>query len=184
MDENKSIMSLERIESRILIVRGQKVLLDRDLAILYGVKNIRLREQVKRNIERFPDDFMFQLSDAEVDFMVSQNAIPSRRSLGGHNPYVFTQEGVAMLSGVLKSRRAVSVNIQIMRAFVRMRGLLEDNAKLAAKLRELESRMDEQDKNTVVILATLRKLVAAPQPPKKMKIGFHHNALKNTKVEA
>src|SRR5207244_2635426 len=98
-------------EENILSIRGHKVMLDKALAELYGVRPIALRQQVKRNIERFPADFMFQLTDNEVDLLVSQSVIPSRRSLGGFHPFVFTQEGVAMLSGVLRSERAVQVNI-------------------------------------------------------------------------
>lgn len=94
----KALMPIEAIERKIYLLRGQKVLLDKDLAALYGVKPIRLREQVKRNLNRFPDDFMFQLNDQEIDVMVSQNAIPSRRHLGGARPYVFTEQGVAMLA--------------------------------------------------------------------------------------
>lgn len=116
--------------------------MDRDLAQLYGVKPIRLREQVKRNRERFPADFMFQLSEDEVDFIVSQNAIPSRKHLGGYLPYAFTQEGVAMLSSVLRSERAVQVNILIMRAFVRLRELMTTHKDLAQKLEALEKKYD------------------------------------------
>ena len=94
----KALIPAEVIERKIYLMRGQKVMLDKDLAVLYGVKPIRLREQVKRNIRRFPDDFMFQLNEKEIDFMVSQNAIPSRKYLGGSQPYVFTEQGVAMLS--------------------------------------------------------------------------------------
>ena len=97
-------------------------MLDKDLAILYGVSAIRLREQVKRNIKRFPADFMFQLNDVEVNLMVSQNAIPSRKHLGGFKPYVFTEQGVSMLSSVLRSERAIHMNIAIMRAFVEPHG--------------------------------------------------------------
>lgn len=96
-------IQVETIERKIYLVRGHKVMLDKDLAFLYDVKPIRLREQVKRNLKRFPEDFMFQLNDLEIDFMVSQNAIPSRKHLGGHNPYVFTEQGVAMLATVLNS---------------------------------------------------------------------------------
>src|SRR6266568_580936 len=106
------------IERRIYLIPGNKVMLDRDLAELYGVKPIALRQQVKRNRRRFPADFMFRLTMREANILVSQNVIPSRRSLGGSLPYVFTQEGVAMLSSVLKSDRAVRVNVAIMRAFV------------------------------------------------------------------
>jgi len=99
------------ISSKILTLRGQQVMLDRDLAALYGVKPIRLREQVKRNQDRFPEDFMFQLTQKEVDFMVSQNAIPSKQHLGGAMPYVFTEQGVYMLASILKSPKAIEVNI-------------------------------------------------------------------------
>lgn len=115
----KALIPAERIERSILLIRGHKVLLDRDLAELYGVKPIALRQQVRRNLNRFPDDFMFQLTAEEAEALVSQNVIPSRRSLGGFLPYAFAQEGVAMLSSVLRSERAVLVNIDIMRAFVR-----------------------------------------------------------------
>jgi len=105
------------IGGRIITLRGEQVMLDRDLAELYGVKPIRLREQVKRNKERFPLDFMFQLTDAEVEIMVSQNAIPSRRHLGGALPYAFTEQGIYMLASVLKSPKAIEVNIAIIRTY-------------------------------------------------------------------
>src|SRR6476620_1258666 len=119
--KSQPVYPVARIGRSILEIRGQKVLLDRDLAALYGVKAIALRQQVARNRTRFPDDFMFQLTADEAESLVSQNVIPSRRSLGGSLPYAFTQEGVAMLSSVLRSERAVAVNISIMRAFVRLR---------------------------------------------------------------
>ncbi len=128
------------IEKRIFTIRGMQVMLDRDLAELYGVKPIRLREQVKRNSNRFPEDFMFQISEDEVDYMVSQNAIPSRKHLGGTLPYVFTEQGVAGISGVLTSIRAVEINIAIMRAFVKMRQFLSDNANLFMRLENIEKR--------------------------------------------
>lgn len=108
----------EEIQNRIYTIRDVQVMLDKDLAIFYGVKPIRLREQVKRNIKRFPSDFMFQLTEEEVTLMVSQNAIPSKQHLGGSLPFVFTEQGVATISAVLTSERAIEVNIQIMRAFV------------------------------------------------------------------
>ena len=119
------------IESRIYLIRGHKVLLDRDLAHLYQVKPIALRQQVRRNPKRFPSDFMFELDEEKVEALLSQNVIPSRRSFGGSLPFAFTQEGVAMLSSVLRSRRAVQVNIAIMRAFVRLREMLASNKDLA-----------------------------------------------------
>ena len=142
----KELIPIEIIETKIHIIRGHKVMLDKDLAFLYGVKPIRLREQVKRNLKRFPDDFMFQLTEEEIDFMVSQNAIPSRKHLGGYNPYVFTEQGVAMLSSVLNSERAVEVNIQIMRTFVKLRELMATHKDLARKLNDMEKKYDAQFK--------------------------------------
>ncbi len=133
----------EEIRSRIYTVRGVQIMLDRDLAVLYGVKPIRLREQVKRNSKRFPADFMFQLTEEEAEIMVSQNAIPSRQSLGGSMPYVFTEQGVASISGVLTSERAVTVNIQIMRAFVAMRRFIASNAEVFQRLDAVERKQIE-----------------------------------------
>lgn len=142
-------------------------MLDRHLAELYGVRPLRLREQVKRNIERFPDDFIFQLTVAEAQFLVSQNAIPSWKHLGGSLPYVFTQEGVAMLSSVLRSERAVQVNIRIMRAFVRFQEILGGHRVLRAKLDALEKKYDAQFK---VVFDAIRLLIP---PPGTMKpVGF------------
>ncbi len=115
------------VKDKIHTIRGFQVILDRDLASLYEVEPIRLREQVKRNIERFPEDFMFRLTEKEVNLMVSQYAIPSKKLLGGSLPYAFTEQGVSMLSGVLRSSKAVEVNIKIMRAFVAMRRFMLEN---------------------------------------------------------
>ncbi len=144
-------------------------MLDSDLAELYGVKPIRLREQVKRNRERFPEDFMFQLNSREVDLMVSQNAIPSRQHLGGSLPYAFTQEGVAMLSSVLRSERAVQVNIAIMRTFVQLREMLATHKDLARKLEALEKKYDRQFK---IVFDAIRQLMEPEEPPKQRQIGF------------
>ena len=122
-------------------------MLDSDLAGLYQVKAIRLREQVKRNYKRFPSDFMFQLTDSEVEKLVSQNAIPSRKQLGGHFPYAFTEQGVANLSSVLHNDKAIEVNIQIMRAFVSMRKFVLSNANIFYRLESLEHKHLEYDKN-------------------------------------
>ena len=164
----RGLIPSEVIERRIHLFRGHKVMLDKDLALLYGVKPIRLREQVKRNLARFPDDFMFQLNDQEIDLMVSQNAIPSRKHLGGYNPYVFTEQGVAMLATVLNSDRAIQVNIEIMRAFVRLRQMLTSNADLARKLHALEKKYDSQFK---MVFDAIRALMTPPEKPKR-KIGF------------
>jgi len=163
-----SIVPIEVIEKKILMIRGHKVMLDKDLAVLYGVKPIRLREQVKRNIKRFPDDFMLQLNEEEIDFMVSHFAIPSRKHLGGYKPYVFTEQGVAMLATVLNSERAIQVNIEIMRTFVRLRQMLVSNAALARKLNVIEKKYDAQFK---VVFDAIRQLMTPPVTPKR-KVGF------------
>lgn len=133
------ILDEHTIQNKIYTFRGLQVMLDRDLAELYGVKPIRLREQVKRNIDRFPEDFMFQLSNDEIDILVSQNAIPSKSHLGGSLPYVFTEQGVASISGVLTNKIAIEINIKIMRAFVQMRKFLSQNGLLFQRLDRLES---------------------------------------------
>ena len=172
MTEGHSIVPLERIERAILLVRGQKVMLDTDLAVLYGVTVGRLNEAVKRNIDRFPGDFMFQLTRAEFADLKSQIAISSSRWGGRrHPPYAFTEQGVAMLSSVLKSRRAVRVNIAIMRAFVRLRQVLATNAELARRLDELEARVGEHDEQFVAVIHAIRKLMEPPAR-KKGRIGF------------
>ena len=138
----------EEIQSRIYAVRGVQVMLDKDLAIFYGVKPIRLREQVKRNIKRFPADFMFQLTKEEAELMVSQNAIPSKQSLGGSMPYVFTEQGVAAISSVLTSERAIAVSILILRAFVAMRRFIASNAEVFQRLSAVEKKQIEHKAET------------------------------------
>ena len=164
----RELMTVEVIQQRIFFVRGDRVMLDKDLALLYGVKPIRLREQVKRNIKRFPEDFMFQLNEQEINQMVSQNAIPSRKHLGGSQPYVFTEQGVAMLSTVLNSETAVQANIAIMRAFVRLRRILASHADLARKLDSLEKKYDAQFR---IVFDAIRELMTPPAKPRR-KIGF------------
>ncbi|PUE65988.1 ORF6N domain-containing protein [Arcobacter caeni] len=141
------IINENNIKDKIYTIRNLQVMLDRDLAELYGVKPIRLREQIKRNIARFPDDFMFQLSETEVDFMVSQNAIPSRKHLGGSLPLVFTEQGVSMLSSVLKSEIAVNISVQIIRVFVSMRKLISQNISIFERFERVEQRLTIHDKN-------------------------------------
>ncbi len=167
----REIIPQDIIEKKIHIIRGQKVILDKDLAVLYGVKPIRLREQVKRNIKRFPEDFMFQLVEKEIDFMVSQNAIPSRRHLGGHRPYAFTENGVAMLSGILNSDIAIDVNIQIMRTFTRLRMLMATHKDLKRKIEQMEKKYDSQFQ---VVFEAIKQLLKSPEN-KKRQIGFKRN---------
>lgn len=138
-------MQIEVIKSKIYEVRLQKVMLDKDLAILYEVETRALKQAVKRNSDRFPDDFMFQLTDTEVELLVSQNVIPSKSYFGGALPFAFTEQGVAMLSSVLKSKKALQVNIAIMRVFVEVRRFIVSNNLLSSQLKELKERIDEHD---------------------------------------
>src|SRR5574342_507952 len=163
-------VSTATIERRILLVRGQRVMLDSDLALLYGVPTKRLNEQVRRNIRRFPADFMFQLSSDEAAALRSQNATleAGRGKYRKYLPYVFTEQGVAMLSSVLNSERAAQVNIEIMRAFVRLRELIATNRDLAQRLDELERRYDAQFRG---VFEAIRQLMATPERPRR-SIGF------------
>ena len=148
-------------------------MLDRDLAMLFDVKTIRLREQLKRNIEKFPSHFMFQLTNEEVDIMVSQNAIPSRQHLGGSLPFVFTEHGVLQLANVLKSNRATQVSIKIIEVFVKMRELLSDTLKLKLDIEIIIKRLENQDKNIELVFSYLDRLIENPENPKPRKqIGF------------
>ena len=169
--EDKLPVPIQMIERRIYLIRGQKVMLDRDLAELYQVRPIALRQQVKRNQNRFPEDFMFQLSKKEADLLVSQSVIPSKKSLGGYLPYVFTQEGVAMLSSVLRSEQAIQVNVAIMRAFVRLRQMLESNEELNRKFAAVIRKLGHHDKYFKVVFDELAKLSNPPAPPHR-QIGF------------
>lgn len=188
----KSNVSIEVVAVKILVVRGKKVMLDRDLAELYGVMVKRLNEQVKRNIRRFPDDFMFQLTKDETDSLRSHFATLSDSvemkgvtdfKRGRHVkylPYVFTEQGVAMLSSVLNSERAIDVNIAIMRAFVRLREILLTHKDLAAKIEVLElkyknhnMKLSEYDAHIEAIFEAIKQLMALPLMPERPKIGFH-----------
>jgi hypothetical protein len=169
MTANKSVVPLERIERRIFRLRGQRVLLSIDLAELYGVEPRSLVQAVKRNIERFPQDFMFQLSKSEFESLKSQIVTSSWGGLRRSVPYAFTEQGVAMLSSVLRSTRAVRVNIEIMRAFVRLRRMLASHADLARKLAALEKKYDA---NFGVVFDAIRELMTPPEPKKKRPIGF------------
>jgi hypothetical protein len=164
----KALIPVEVIEQRILLIRGQKVMLSTHLAELYNVETRVLNQAVKRNISRFPEDFMFQLNSTEAERLVSQNVIPHKKYFGGTLPYAFTEQGVAMLSSVLNSERAIKVNIEIMRAFVRLRRILASHADLARKLDSLEKKYDTQFK---VVFDAIRELMKPPET-KKRPIGF------------
>ena len=138
------VIKEENIASHVYFIRSHNVILDFDLASLYGVETRALKQAVKRNLRRFPDDFMFELSETEIDFVVSQNVIPSKKYLGGATPFAFTEQGVAMLSGILNSDRAIQVNIAIMRTFVQLRKLISSHKDLVEKLNQFEKKYDEQ----------------------------------------
>jgi hypothetical protein len=165
------LVPVERIENKIYFIRGQKVMLDFDLARLYGMETRLVKRAVRRNLKRFPEDFMFILSDEEIELMVSHFGIPSRSHFGGSQPFAFTEHGILMLSCVLNSERAIYVNIQIMRAFVRLRQILSTHKELAQKLAELEKRVTGHDSSIRSIFDAIRRLMA-PEEPKEKKIGF------------
>ena len=172
MAGNKRPVPVEHIERSILLIRGHRVMLDSHLAELYGVETRMLLQAVSRNEKRFPEDFMFQLSEKEYGDLRSQIVI-SKKGRGGrrYRPYLFTEQGVAMLSSVLRSERAVRVNIEIMRAFVRLRRILSSHKELARKLEELERRIGAHDRQIQAVFQAIRQLMAPPEP-KSRRIGF------------
>ena len=172
MNDSTSLLQPERIEQAILLIRGQRVMLDRDLAALYGVETKNLNKAVRRNVERFPADFMFQLTADEADSLRFKFGTLKRGQHSKYLPQVFTQEGVAMLSSVLRSPRAIQVNIAIMRVFVRLRETLALHKELAQKLAELERKVATHDDSIRTLFDALRSLTAAPAKPRR-QIGFH-----------
>lgn len=164
-----SLLPVSRIENAIFLIRDNKVMLDQDLAALYGVETRVLVQAVKRNQDRFPEDFMFQLSKDEYANLKSQIVISS---WGGRRtrPYAFTEQGVDMLSGVLRSKRAILVDIEIMRTFVRLRRILATHEELARKLAALERKYDKQFK---LVFDAIREIMTPKDPPKRRQIGFH-----------
>jgi hypothetical protein len=187
---SKEIIPVEPIAQRILQLRGQKVILDRDLAALYGVETRVLNQAVKRSRDRFPADFMFRLTAAEAQRLRSQIVTVKRQKIEAeqvattssqivmrsrgvrYRPYAFTEQGVAMLSSVLNSERAVKVNIAIMRAFVKLRETLETNRELARKFSDLEKRVGKHDEEIAAIIEAIRQLMLPPEKPRR-EIGFH-----------
>jgi len=169
---SKEIIPIERVVQSIRWFRGQKVLLDSDLAALYGVTTGNLNKAVSRNRDRFPSDFMFQLSAEEAEDLIFQIGRSKGRGGRRHRPYAFTEQGIAMLSSVLNSDRAIRVNIAIMRAFVKLRQMLETNRELARKFSELERRVGKHDQEIAAILEAIRQLMTPPEKPRR-EIGFH-----------
>jgi phage regulator Rha-like protein len=169
---NTSIIPAENVITKILVIRNIKVILDRDLAQLYGVETRALKQAVRRNIKRFPPDFMFQLTNKEFNIWRSQTVMSKSEQKGlRHLPFAFTEQGVAMLSSVLKSERAIEVNILIMRAFVKLREIISTHKKVEEKLKELEKKLKEHDTQIVQIIQVINQLITPPAPIKK-KIGF------------
>ena len=171
-----SVIPVKHIEKKILLLRGEKVMLDRDLAELYEVTTFNLNKAVKRNLARFPEDFMFQLKEEEFIALKFQIGMSKQMGRGGRRyvPYAFTEQGVAMLSSVLRSKRAVQVNIEIMRTFARLRQMIASNKELARRLAELEKKYDRQFK---VVFDAIRELMTPPKTPVR-RIGFHRDGTK------
>jgi len=172
----KELIPQERIENKIFVIRGQKVMLSMHLAALYGVTTKVLLQAVKRNIERFPEDFMFQLTWKETDSLRSQIVTLKNVARRGKHlkylPYAFAEQGVAMLSSVLRSKRAIQVNIAIMRAFVKIRLFLSTHKELARKLEELEKKTAKHDTEIQAIFNAIKQLMTRPKPKRKPQIGF------------
>ena len=168
----KEVMPQEIVENKIFMIRGQRVMLDSDLALLSGVTTFNLNKAVKRNIRRFPKDFMFQLNAREHRSLIFHFGI-SKKGRGGRRypPYVFTEQGVSMLSSVLNSERAIDVNIVIMRTFVRLRRIISTHKRVLFKLGELERKIDKHDKDIGLIFEAIRQLMEPPEKPKRL-IGF------------
>ncbi len=173
MPKTTALVPLERIASRILLIRGHKVILDSDLAGLYGVTTKRLNEQVRRNKQRFPADFMFQLNSRENKALRSQLAT-SNRTRGGrrYRPYAFTEHGAIMVASVLNTRRAIEASLYVVRAFVKLSEMLATHKELASKLAELEERMEVHDEEILALFEAIRQLMEPPEKPGR-PIGFH-----------
>jgi hypothetical protein len=170
---NKIIIPDEIITNKIYFIRNTKVMLDRDLAELYNVEPRRLREQVKRNIDKFPEHFMFRLTEIEVELMVSQNAIPSRQVLGGSLPYVFTEHGILQLSNVVKSERATEMSIKIIEIFVSLREFLTDSLNVKLEIEEIKKKLANHNKNIELVFSYLDEMMEKQDNKvERNKIGY------------
>ncbi len=167
------IIPNEIIENKIYLIRNTKVMLDRDLAVLFDVKPYRLREQIARNPDKFPEHFMFRLNEIETEIMVSQNAIPSKQALGGSLPFVFTEHGILQLSNVIKSDKATQMSIKIIEIFVSMREFLSNNLTLKVDIEEIKRRLDNSDKNTELLFSYLDEMMEKQEnKAERTKIGY------------
>jgi hypothetical protein len=162
------ILKESNLASLIYLIRGEKVMLDTDLAKLYDLETRVLKQAVRRNLDRFPKDFMFELTGEEIDHMVSQGVIPSKQIFGGAKPFAFTEQGITMLSSVLNSRIAIQVNIAILRTFVKLRQLLIGHKDLAEKIERMEQKYDEQFR---IIFSAIQQMLQEESKPRP-KIGF------------
>lgn len=172
--DQDALLPVERIAQSILVLRGQKVIIDTDLAALYGVTTKRFNEQVRRNLERFPADFMFQLTEVEWESLRSQFATlkPGRGQHRKYLPYAFTEHGAIMAATILNSPRATEVSVYVVRAFVALREMLTGNKELAAKLNELAHKVDSHDQAIAGLINAMRELMRPPEPARKQPIGF------------
>ena len=177
---DQHIIPVESIQQRIYLIRGYKVMLDADLADLYGTTTGRMNEQVRRNAGRFPEDFMFQLTEAEHEVLRSQIAISKGRGGRRYLPLAFTEQGVAMLSSILKSQRAIQVNILIVRAFVQLRKLMATHKDVVRKLDELEKKVSVHDERITAVFEAIKELLTPEEPPKRQKIGFQASKAKES----
>ena len=167
------IIPNEIIENKIYLIRNTKVMLDRDLAELFDVKPYRLREQIARNLDKFPEHFMFRLNEIETEIMVSQNAIPSKQVLGGSLPYVFTEHGILQLSNVVKSKKATQMSIKIIEIFVNMRAFFINNLTSKIDIAEIKKRLDNNDKNVELLFSYLEEMMEKrDNKVERTKIGY------------
>ncbi len=170
--ESKAVAAIRRIESRILLIRGEKVIVDADLAEFYGVTTKRLNEQVKRNRRRFPQDFVFRLTAAEKEEVVAKCDHLAKLRFSKALPYAFTEHGALMAASVLNSDRAVDVGVFVVRAFVRLREILAQHAELARKLAQLERKLADHDERILALVSAIRQLMSSSAVPEKRRIGF------------
>lgn len=173
--EKKSIIQIGKIEQRILLIRGEKIIIDADLAEFYNVSTKRLNEQVKRNRERFPEDFMFQLTAEEKAEVVATCDHLTKLKYSKALPYVFTEHGAIMAASVLNSPRAVEVSVFIVRAFVKIRKIISTHKELANKINQLERRLADHDQQILSLVQAIKQLMSPEPPPQKRRIGFHTN---------
>jgi hypothetical protein len=174
----QALVTEQKILNRIYVVRGEKIMLDRDLAELYGIETRALKQAVKRNMERFPKDFMFEMTAREIDGMVSQNVIPSKSYFGGAAPFCFTEQGVTMLSCILNSKTAIEVNLRVVRVFVKMREYALTHKEILKQLALLEKDVKINSKDIENIFMVLKELIekqkTPPPAPPRNKVGFKH----------